>query len=309
MTPKHVAILTALRTYYFMPAALIRDVSSPNDKDVSVTREALRRLLALGFVRRHQPRLLEFGKTTAPPVYLLTTSGACALAAETGNVDHLLQVEPTFKDWISIHHYVSLAALHVTIDHALSVQTHVKRHALYFEHEVVCPDAMQPSKRFRLNSIVSEGPHIACCPDSAFEVEVRGHRRAIYVEREMGSDNPARVVAKKHKGYAGLAGGQFKAHFPLAHDMRVLAICPHAAWRDSLRAAFREDKTGLKIGAKLWLFVAAQDVTKEKFLHEPIVYTIEQKDGTVIGRGPIPFIPGPLPAVGGGSGGSGGGTL
>lgn len=313
MTPKQILILSALRRYFYMTAALIKMAASPKgDKDGSVTREQLRRLVAMGYIRRHEPRILEYGRTTAPPVFLLTIAGSCALAQHTGNLNHVLQVEPTFKDWISIHHYVSLAALHMRIDDAIAAQSYVTQHALYFEHEVICPDALEPSKRFRLNTLVAQNPNIFCCPDSAFEIEVRGQRRAVYVEREMGSDNPMRVVAKKHMGYSLLSKESFKKHFPLAVDMRVLAICPFPAWRDSLRAAFKESRGGLKAGAHLWQFVAAEDLTTEKFLHEPIVYKIEQKEGKVVERGPVPFTPRPpgqALSSGGDAGGSDGGTL
>lgn len=296
LTPRHVAILRALRRYFFMPAALIRDATAPTDKDASVTRENLRRLLPLGYVKRHEPRFLEFGKATAPPVYLPTIKGSCALAAATGDVNLILHVEPTFRDWISIHHYTALTALHMTIDAAFAAQDHVKQHALYFEHEVVQPDALEPSKRFRLNTAFPDSP-IRCCPDSAFEIEVKGYRRAIYVEREMGSDTPMRVVAKKHKGYAELERtGLFRRHFPHARDFRVLALTPNAAWRDSLRAAFKEREgpaTRLKAGAHLWMFVAAPDLTAQSFLHEPIVHVIQEKGGGIIEPPPLPVVPPP----------------
>ena len=164
LSPKLVAILRVLRRYFFATTAQIRDAVAPSDKDGSVTREQMRKLLAHGYVRRHEPRLLEHGKTTAPPVYLPTIKGCCALATSTGDVNHILQVEPTFKDWLSIHHYTALTALHMTIDAAFAGQKHVTQHSLYFEHEVVQPDALEPSKRFRLNTVVSEKPYVVCCP-------------------------------------------------------------------------------------------------------------------------------------------------
>ncbi len=314
LTPKLVAILLVLRRYFFMQTAQIRQAVAPADKDGSVTREQLQKLLALHYVRRHQPRILELGKATAPPVFLPTVLGSCALARETGDIGHILQVEPTFKDWLSIHHYCALTALHMTIDAAINAQSAVKQHALYFEHEVIQPDALEPSTRFRLNTIVSDTPRVVCCPDSAFEIEVSGHRRAIYVEREMGSDTPMRVVAKKHKGMALLSDtGLFRRHFPHAKDMRVLALAPNPSWRDGLRAAFREKdgtSTKLKPGAQLWLFIAVQDLTVEKILHEPTVHTIQEKDGVVIERGPLPLVPRPAgaPVTGATTGATAGAT-
>src|SRR5438552_6234699 len=102
----------------------------------------------------------------------------------------------------------------------------------------------------RLHTEVNDFPKIYCCPDSAFETELNGNRRAWYVEYETGADgSPMRVVAKKHKGYAGLAQGKFKRHFPEARSLRVLCFCPSPGWRDAMR---REMKG--KPGEELWLF-------------------------------------------------------
>ena len=232
---------------------------------------------------------------TAPPIYVLTMKGSCELAAQTGDCSLILTVEPTFRDWMSLNHYCALADLHWKIDTAINAQSYVKQHGLYFEHEVICSSAKEPWKKYRLNTRVSD--KLYCCPDSAFETEVNGCRRAWMVEREMGSDTPGRVMAKKHKGHHALAAGKlYQRWFPQAADMRVLAVCPNAGWRDLLRREFIErhgELTKLKPGAELWLFVDVHDVTPEKFLHEPIFYTVD--------RGPLPFVPRPAASPAGGA--------
>jgi hypothetical protein len=301
LTARFIGILTALRRYFYLRTADIRDMVVPADADGSITRECMRNLLKLGFVRRHEPRLLEVGRMTAPPIYVLTLAGSCALATETGDCSLMLTVEPTFRDWLSLSHYLSLSRIHWTIDGAFAAQSAVTQHALYFEHEVIRPDADEPSKKYRLNTKVTDA--VSCCPDSAFETEYRGSRRAWYVEREMGSDTPGRVAGKKSKGYAAL-GRFFQRHFPHATDFRVLAICPNAGWRDML---VREMVN--KPAAELWLFCAIGDVTVEKFLHEPIFYKLQAnpeaaKPGEKMAvRGPLPLIPRP-PAVAPDAGGS-----
>src|SRR5439155_1358503 len=113
-------------------------------------------------------------------------------------------IEPNFADWMSLTHYCALSSLHITIDAAFAQQNRVRMHKLFFEHEVINASA-EKGAPFRLHTTVNPLPAIYCCPDSAFEIEISNHRRAIFIEREMGSDLPARVVAKKHKGYALLA--------------------------------------------------------------------------------------------------------
>lgn len=284
LTPNRVRVLRFLRRYYYARASQVRAALFPQDKDGSVTRENMRKLLGPGYVRRHEPRLLEEGRATAPPVYVLTLRGASVLAAETGDASLLLAVEPTFRDWMSLNHFCALTTLHWTIDTAVAAQSRTVLHGPWFEHEVVCPDAAEPARRYKLYTTFP-GSDVKCCPDSAFELEVGGARRGYYVEREMGSDTPARVAAKKHKGYALLCEtGAFRAHLPHANDFRVLALTPNPGWRDALR----REMAG-KPGAHLWLFAATPELTAQAALHGPVLWTID--------RGPFPLVPPPEPAA------------
>ena len=90
-------ILTVLRRYFYLRTAQIRDVVLPADKDASITRECMRRLLGLGFVRRYEPKLIDGQTGTAPPVYALTLQGACALAQQIGDCSLGLAFEPNFR--------------------------------------------------------------------------------------------------------------------------------------------------------------------------------------------------------------------
>ncbi len=273
VTARDLDILRLLRRYYYLRTAQIRDVVAPHDDEGSITRGRLRKLQEAGYIRRHQPKMTDGLSATAPPIFILTIKGSAVLATETGDCSQILTVEPTFRDWMSLNHYCALSSLHITIDAAFALQSYVKMHALYFEHEVVDAKATEPSKRFRLHTTVSAAPLVFCCPDTAFETEVNGYRRAYYVEREMGSDTPARVAAKKHKGYAGLHAFELfrKNHFPLARDFRVLAFCPNASWRDAL---LRELKG--KSGAELWQVAAMPDVNEHTFLHGNLFHTVTE---------------------------------
>ncbi len=291
LTPRDIAILRLLRRYFYLRVTQIRDAVAPHDDDGSIIRGRMRKLAAAGLVKKYQPKLLDLNGSVAP-VFVLSAKGSNILTAETGDASLLLHTEPNFADWMSLNHYSRLAALHMTIDAAVAAQDRVTLHALHFEHEMVQPNEADPSKKYRLHTVVSETPRLVCCPDSAFETGLNGFRRAWYVEREMGSDTPARVAAKKCKGYAGLAGAAlFRRHFPQARDCRVLWFCPSAGWRDALRRELKD-----KPGHELHLFIASPDVTRDSILHGPIVYTID--------RGPLPLVPSPavrpeLPPPGG----------
>lgn len=299
LTQRQTAILRALRRYWYLRTAQIRDLIVPADSDGSITRNVMRTLLQLGYVRRHEPCLIEPGKFRAPPIYVLTIKGSNALAVATGDCAQILGVEPSFRDWMSLHHYCALSEFHMTLDAAIQAQVHVKMTGLQFEHEIINPRAAG-AERFKLHTAVGAG--LFCCPDSAFETEVLGWRRAWYVEREMGSDTPGRVAAKKSKGYAAMAvpaqpGPLYHRHFPQAKDFRVLAVCPNPDWRDALRREMTN-----KPGAALWVFLSITDATPQSILHGQIVYKTD--------KGPFPMVrsPGAAPPVISGSGPSCGGA-
>jgi hypothetical protein len=293
LTPRQIDVLKLLRRYFYLRTAQVRDALIPHDGDASITRSVLRKLEHAGLIRRHQPKMVEPLSNSAPPVFVLTLKGANLLAAETGDCSVLLTAEPSFRDWMSLNHFCALSALHLMIDAAFAGQSRVRQTALYFEHEVIQPDADEPAKKYRLYTAVSESPRVVCCPDSAFETEFLGERRAWYVEREMGTDTPARVAAKKCQGYAGLAAtGLFNRHFPDAKSFRVLTFCPNAGWRDALRREMKD-----KPGADAWLFAALPEVTAATFLHGPFLWKVD--------RGPLPLVP---PAVSGVLSGNGAAT-
>jgi hypothetical protein len=283
LTTRDLDILRAERRYFYLRAAQIRDLIIPHDRDGSITRGRLRLLGREGYALSYPPKLIDpMNPATAAPVWVPTVKGASVLAAMTGDCSQLLTVQPGFRDWMSVNHFCALSAVHILLDRAIAAQDRVRLPSLCFEHEEVRPDAADPSVRFRLHTNVGDGKK--CCPDSAFELVVGGHRRAWYVEYETGSDNPGRVGAKKSPGYSELARKQlWTRHFPETRDFRVLCFCPNAGWRDALR---REMKG--KPGAELWAFIATPELRAETFLHGPLLWTVD--------RGPLPLVP-PAPAL------------
>jgi hypothetical protein len=272
LTDRDGQILFSLRRYFYLRTIQIRDLVATHDNDGSITRGRLRKLLNSGLIRRYQPKLVDFGGSIAP-IFALTMKGATTLVALRGDASLALSVEPNFADWMSMNHFCSLSGIHILIDRAISAQSYVRLNGLYFEHEIVIPDAAEPSRKYRLHTLLSEAPRLLCCPDSAFELEVLGYRRAFYIEREMGSDTPARVAAKKCKGYMGFErGGLYRRHFPHARDMRVLWFCPNAGWRKALCAEMRG-----KPGSEHYLFVSMPDVSVTSILHDAIWCTADEK--------------------------------
>lgn len=286
LQPRFIQILRALRRYFYLRTAQIRDLVIPHDKDGAMTRDCLRQLLALGHVRRHFPQMCEDGKQTAPPIFVLTQNGSCVLAEAMGDSRLVLLSEPMFRDWMSLNHFCAVSQVLMMIDAAMGAQSLATLHSLYLEHEIIDPAATDNSRKFRLHETVSNDPTIFCCPDAAFETEYKGYRRAWYIEKEMGSDTASRVAAKKHKGYALLSSqGFFRRHFPAARDMRVLAYCPNKSWMDLLRREMRG-----KPGADVWLFCSTPAVSIETFLHGSVFHTVE--------KGPLALVPAPAPAPG-----------
>lgn len=282
ITPRVIEILLVLRRYKFLTARQIRDWCVPNDKDVSITREVLRKMQTAGLARRfraevHDPRI-----TPGVPVWTLTEAGGCVLATKTGDASHILDALSNTSNWTQFAHYVAVSEVVHTIDEAFGSQNYAKLGAVYFEHDVIS-DAKEPEKKFRLYTVVShnELKKTVCVPDFAFEVSVNQYRRVYYGELERGTDTPKRVAAKKTPGYAGMQH-HFQKHYPEAQDWRVLFIWPNAGMRDAARRAVDPAKT------EMWLFAALPDITTS-FLHEPVMYTAQD--------GPKPFIKPPTPAA------------
>lgn len=275
ITPRIIAILLVLRRYKFLTTAQIRDWCVPNDKDGSITREVLRKMLAAGLVRRFRSEVNSPTITPSLPIWTPTEAGGCLLATKTGDASMILDALPNTSNWTQFAHYVAVSNVVHTIDEAFAGQTYAKLGAVYFEHDVIS-DAKEPEKKFRLYTMVShnELKKTVCVPDFAFEAIVGEYHRVYYGELERGTDTPKRVAAKKTPGYAGMQY-HFQKHYPEAQDWRVLFIWPNAGMRDAARRSVDPAKT------EMWLFAALPDITTS-FLHEPVIYTAQD--------GPKPFI-------------------
>ena len=273
ITERILAILLTLWRYKFVTTAQIRRWCVPTDKDGSVTREVLRKMLAAGLAKRFKAEVHNPLVTSSVPIWNPTEAGCCLLATKTGNPEFIVDSMPNTNGWTMFAHYAEVSELIHAIVTSFARQTYAKIGALYFEHDVIS-DAKEPENRFRLYTVIRQDKEkrIVCVPDAAFEVTVAGYRRAYYIELERGTDTPKRVSAKKSPGYGGMQN-HFRKHFPQAQDWRVLFVWPNAGLRDAARKAAST--------AEMWLFAAFPDITDD-FIHTPVIYTAQD--------GPRPFI-------------------
>ena len=280
LSGKKAEIMMLIRRYRVLRARQIRDRLLPGDNDSSQTRAHLRNLVGPGWLRKYQPKLVDpLSHGSAPPVYTMTTKGGSMMAAITGNTNFLVDSEVSFSNWMSANHWASLSSLAMLIDDAFAEKDYVKLTAMHFEYDIGDASERDPAKRFILYERLGE--KVVFAPDMAIETDVKGHRRAWYSELEMGSDSPARVAAKKHKGIAAFAASdRLPKQFPLARDFRVVVFCPNPGWRDILRKEMKG-----KPGQEFWMFCATSELTAERLLHEPLLYSVD--------KGPFPMLPRP----------------
>ena len=273
LTERDADILAMLVFVGFATTPQIRREHFPKDKDGSVVRDRMRKLEAGGYVVRRRAEVANPLQSSTMPVWIITPQALSTLAVVKGDPTYLNLHPPCTRAWQNFCHYACVTAFALLLRRVIAAQTYVKLHAFHCEHTILNPDASAPGERYKLYTDVSAESalkKLVCAPDAAFEIEVQGYRRAYYLELERGFDMPARVIAKKGQGFAGLAETQkWKRHFPEAKDFRALALTPSAGWRDALRKCVRDYKKG----AELWMFAAEPELTEENLLHGLAFYT------------------------------------
>lgn len=272
ITERVLDILLLLRTVKYATTSVIREWCVPNDRDGSVTREIMRKMIAAGFVRRYKAQIVDPLASSTAPVFVPTQSGCSVLATTRKDMSLLLDYEP-LPTWQQFPHYVEVGKFCLTFRASLVKSNVATLAGMFLEHDVINRDEADPAKRFKTYTIVKEGTEgrrIVCVPDALFGIQVGKFLTSYYLELERGTDSPARIAAKKSPGYAGLAEtGKFKDHLP-SGKMRVIAVCPNAAFRMSLQKEMRN-----KPGKDLWRFVSREDLRVDSILHAPILYTCE----------------------------------
>lgn len=248
--------------------------------DDSTVRDFLRKLVRAGFAMKHDIRNQFILQTT--PYYTPTERGCVHLATETNDMAWLLDATPHFRV-LDVPHGLGLSRLIVDLYKAVESQQYVQMPVLVREQCVINPHDADPEKRLRLHTEVREEPkRIVCIPDMGTPFRVGKFLRAVYWEYETGADgSPTRVAASKTPGYFWLNQSlKYQKHFPGTNAMTVVAVCPGAAFRESLRRAVRDAKPlqGADNGREMWLFADVNDLKPETILHAPVFYDCANKE-------------------------------
>lgn len=168
------------------------------------------------------------------------------------------------------------AARYIALNEAVKKSSDVSIATWINEWDIVNKAESRPEKRYRLYTLLRENPRLICAPDSAFLLAARGHSKVFYLEQDRGTSGVQQIANGKTLGYAMLAQTQgHRRHFPEAtvEQFSVLMVAPSVKRRDSLRRAIAS-----KPAAFLWRFVARQDFTPDRLLHEPIFYVCDSDE-------------------------------
>jgi hypothetical protein len=255
--------------FYVLNRPQIQQLCFPNDQTGRAARRRLQELVTAGLISRHRAQVLYPDTAPASSVYYPSRKGCELLAERTG--DERFLVTPTQCPLPHhVMHWLAVTDTHIKLDRAIAGQNHVRLDGWINEWDVVNKDEVEPQKRFRLYTLLSDNPKLVCAPDSSFMMTVMGFSKVFYLEQDRETSGAAQVAARKCKGYAELAARQgHTRHFPESNvpTFTVLCVAPQQRRRDALRKAMNE-----KVGAVLWKFAAATELTPETFLHAPIFY-------------------------------------
>lgn len=277
LSPIQTALLRLVRCHKFVNRRIVQDELYPDASDGAQARELLRGASINGWVRRVEIKRNEYVVATAP-LYVPTESGCALLATVTGDMSLILDRAPSTRNPQDFSHYLNVTRFNIEKRRGFATQSAATLLRLVLEHDYLNPDEPDASKKRTLFTVVGKGKrdgNVICNPDFATLVSVNGYVRAFLWEYECGSDTPSRVAAKKTPGFFLLHKQSLhKQLFPDAKDMRVVAVCPNAAWRETLRRSLRG-----KDGSELWLCVSRDDVRRDgAFLREPVFWTVNEGD-------------------------------
>lgn len=268
LTPRDHAVLASLVHYATLTRAQISRLHFAGDDDGRVTRKRLQLLLNAKLIHRTQMQVVNPAMGAPAPVYYASREGCAFLAQERGDPRYLAYALAT-PQWQHLYHWVQVAETHILLDQAVAQTTGVTVEEWWGEGSIVNPEETEPTKRFRLYTMLRDQPRLVCVPDAAFLLVKDSYRKVFYVEVDRDTTQPAqRVAARKAEGYAELAArGLHTRHFLTANvaKFNVLIVAPSPQRREALRAAFAGKK-----GADLWKFAVMRDLTPTQFLAAPV---------------------------------------
>lgn len=268
LTPRDFAVLASIVHYATLTRAQVSRLHFASDEDGRTTRKRLQTLLDAKLIARTRMQVVNPAMGAPAPVYYATREGCAFLAQERGDPRYLAYALAT-PQWQHLYHWVQVAETHMLLDQAIAQTPGVTVEEWWGEGSVVNPDEADPTKRFRLYTMLRDQPRLVCVPDAAFLLVKDNYRKVFYLEVDRDTTQPAqRVAARKAEGYAELAvRGLHTRHFPAANvgKFNVLIVAPSPQRRDALRAAFAAKK-----GAELWKFAVMKELTPAQFLAAPV---------------------------------------
>jgi hypothetical protein len=270
ITPRDSAVLASIVHYFTLTRVQISRMHFPDDSDGRTTRKRLQLLLDAKLINRTHMQVVNPAMGAPAPVYYPSAAGCAFLAQEREDPRYLLTCTST-PTWQNLYHWVQVADVHIMLDHAVARSPGVTVDEWLSEWSIANPEETEPSKRFRLHTLLREHPRLVCVPDAAFLLQKDGHRKVFYLEVDRDTTQPAhRVIARKAEGYAQLAlQGRHRRHFPMAtvDNFILLMIAPTAKRRDALRHAMTN-----KNGSVFWKFASLTDLSADRMLTAPVFY-------------------------------------
>lgn len=270
ITERDIAVLRVLILYYVLTRTQIQRLCFPGTEARVVRR--LQLLYDHRLIDRTHMQVVNPAMGAAAPVYFPAPLGCEFLAGLDKDDRHLTTPTQTPQSH-HLYHWIAVSETHMALVEAVESQTDVAIDGWLSEWDVANKDETQPEKRFRLYTLLRDNPRLVCAPDAAFLLGARGQRLVFYLEQDRNTSGVKQIAAAKTPGYAAMVEKQLhRRHFPetTLDSFRVLMVAPTARRRDLLRREIAE-----KAGSQLWRFVARGDLTPEKLLTEPIVYTCD----------------------------------
>ena len=267
LTDRDLRVLSSVCTYYVLNRPQIQHLCFPTDNTGRVTRRRLQALVSEGLINRFSARVIYPNSSPAGSVYYPSTKGCQHLAEQTAN-DRFLLTPTQCPQSHHILHWLAVSETHIKLDAAIAAQTQIQLDDWINEWDTVNKDEPEPHQRFRLYTLLQVEPRLIAAPDSAFMLTALGYSKVFYVEQDRGTSGVRQVCARKIKGYRELHVRQLhRKHFPQTNvdSFTVVCIANNARRRDALRKAFANE-----VGAELWKFCSATELSHETFLLELI---------------------------------------
>lgn len=271
-------LLATVARYYVLTREQIQQISFPGHASGRATRKRLTRLRHAGYLQKHSVPVVLPEATGAAPVYYLTRQGTEALASYFDD-EKWLATNTKHPRADRLSHWIAINEVRRVVEQAVARQDQVRLVEWFTEWQTINPEAGE-AERFVLHTQLSKEPPLSCSPDAAFLLEVSGHRKAYYVEVDLGTSSPDQIAARKTKGYAGLAEVQHhRVHFPATTlpTFSILFFTTNAyRARETARAVRKRPRPDL------WLFLNRKEITADNFLFQPLTYNSELVAGPLV---------------------------